>query len=630
MGLLGDNPRSINWLLMISFVLISLVPVSFLGSQMYKLAWDDAWREIHEKHRLLALNLGSPIQTFIQDHQSMLAMMTFAIQKVDQTDLESRQANVKLLKQSLQQIPEFQALILMDADEQAKIVIRENGTTQFDTDLYSNSPSYVDTVFNEEGQLSGAVFSEIDKKPTILITHPVLDVDENLIGVLIGELKISFIEELRKRIAFGEGGHSAIVDQSGRVVAHPNGKWMEEIRDISSIDIIQKVMVGETGVTEFYSPFVKEQMVAGYTGVPNIGWGIIVPQPKKEVENQVYAILSTQLLWAVIGFALAVVFAILIARWITRPIFKLARNAGNLIKQDYEGELPAIAKSSPMEIQQLDKSLRNLVNGLQSSREEISDLNVSLQHRVDEATEQLQDTNQQLRHALERSDEFMSFARHDLRKPIAVITDITDSLNNDLAQGIEDKDSLKDLLGLIQKTAKYMNHIVTDFLGKDASADDKMIIQKIESNINDVVQLITKSNERYANRKGIKLDVSLDKSIKHNYLDEARISQVCQNLIDNAIKFCKSGDEITISTHQHQNGIEVRVSDTGPGLTNDDLKKVFSKDVKLSNKPTGGEISTGVGLVICKHIIELHDGQIGVQNNPEHGCSFWFHLSHAA
>jgi len=72
--------------------------------------------------------------------------------------------------------------------------------------------------------------------------------------------------------------------------------------------------------------------------------------------------------------------------------------------------------------------------------------------------------------------------------------------------------------------------------------------------------------------------------------------------------------------------VEVRVTDTGPGLTKQDLAQVFNKNVKLSNKPTGGEISTGTGLVICKQIIDLHGGEIGVNNNAERGCSFWFHL----
>ena len=99
--------------------------------------------------------------------------------------------------------------------------------------------------------------------------------------LLIGELKIAPIEKLRRGIRFGKGGHSAIVDNHGRVIAHPNPDWMNnDIVDLSNLPIVQKMMAGETGVTEFFSPFKKHDMVAGYTSVAGLGWGIMVPQPK--------------------------------------------------------------------------------------------------------------------------------------------------------------------------------------------------------------------------------------------------------------------------------------------------------------------------------------------------------------
>ena len=60
-----------------------------------------------------------------------------------------------------------------------------------------------------------------------------------------------------------------------------------EAKDLSHLNVVQEMMAGKSGVTEFYSPFVKENMVVGFTSVPEIGWGIMVPQPKSEVEEQV-------------------------------------------------------------------------------------------------------------------------------------------------------------------------------------------------------------------------------------------------------------------------------------------------------------------------------------------------------
>jgi len=249
-----------------------------------------------------------------------------------------------------------------------------------------------------------------------------------------------------------------------------------------------------------------------------------------------------------------------------------------------------------------------------------------LQQRIDDAITKLKITNQQLSAALEKREEFASFARHDLRKPIAVIGDIAETLIEESEKGVLQIKGINDALALIHKTTKYMGSIVDDFLSKDAFTDGKITLNKSSTDLNHIVRLMFDVNKAYAKRKGINLHLQIDDSIQAIELDEARISQVCQNIIDNAVKFCNRSDHVTVSSRRLHDSIEVSVSDTGPGLTEQDLTRVFQKGAHLSNKPTGGEISTGTGLLICKQIIEAHHGKIEVKNNPERGCTFRFEL----
>src|SRR5258708_3199626 len=76
----------------------------------------------------------------------------------------------------------------------------------------------------------------------------------------------------------------------------------------------------------------------------------------------------------------------------------------------------------------------------------------------------------------------------------------------------------------------------------------------------------------------------------------------------------------------HNVSVVVDICDSGPGLTKEELDRVFTKYSRLSNKPTGGESSSGLGLAICKQFIDLHGGKIGVSNNPDHGATFWFSI----
>jgi len=146
------------------------------------------------------------------------------------------------------------------------------------------------------------------------------------------------------------GGHSAIVDQKGRVIAHPNAKWMREIKDLSHISIVKAMMASETGVTEFYSPFVDETMVAGFATVPEIGWGIMVPQPKSEIEAHVNRFLYAQLGWAVFGLCLAIIISWMLIHWILRPAKELCHAAITMLNNELNREIPRPPKNAPREI----------------------------------------------------------------------------------------------------------------------------------------------------------------------------------------------------------------------------------------------------------------------------------------
>jgi signal transduction histidine kinase len=618
--------RPLNQLLLATFVIVALLPVGVLGYKLYQAAWDNAWREIHEKHRLLALNLASPIRIYLHDRQAILRILAARFQE-DPGTLATARSAAQILKYTHKNTPDFYALILLNPD--GTLIGSSTGEKPLNEtaiELYARENCFLKTRQTASPQISGIKRSPLSGLPTIILSQPVYNKQSRLSAVLLAELKIDTIEVLRKNIHFGVKGHSAIVDQNGHVIAHPNPAWMEEMRDLSKLSIVRKMMARETGVTQFYSPFIKEDMVAGYTSVPGIGWGIMVPQPKSEVAAQVYRLLMVQTSWAGAGLLLAILLAFLLARIVTRPLNKLAYNARQLSRNNYQGQLPSLTVSAPLEIHQLDKSLHELLSGLIESREQYKELNASLQERIDAATRQLRDTNTQLETALLRADEFIGFARHDLRKPVAVINDVASTLKETLQITGKPPADLADLLELIEKSGSYMQDIITDFLGEITLHEDNVTFDPGQINLNILVHFIMTSNQAYARRKQIKLEMNLKKDLPEIYADDSRIIQVINNLVDNAIKFGTAGSTVTVVTRASGKEIVVEVKDNGPGLTDADLQKVFTKHARLSNKPTGGETSTGLGLVICKRIIELHHGSIGVNNNPEGGCTFWFRL----
>jgi len=98
-----------------------------------------------------------------------------------------------------------------------------------------------------------------------------------------------YFSELRKAITFGEHGHAAIFDRAGHIIAHPSPEWEATLHDLSQAPPVAAAMRGGTGVTTFFSPAVKAQMITGYAAVPGVGWGVMVPQPLSEIAARAHS-----------------------------------------------------------------------------------------------------------------------------------------------------------------------------------------------------------------------------------------------------------------------------------------------------------------------------------------------------
>jgi HAMP domain-containing protein len=154
--------------------------------------------------------------------------------------------------------------------------------------------------------------------------------------LMIGSLDPAFIRQVQRSITFGERGHSMIVDATGRVVAHPNAEWEASSKDASKLSVVQKMMRGETGVTQFYSPPMAADMIAGHTTVPGVGWGVMVPQPMSELAARAREVRNATIIVSAIGIVIASVIAWLLARFLAAPIVAVARATSAVATGSYD------------------------------------------------------------------------------------------------------------------------------------------------------------------------------------------------------------------------------------------------------------------------------------------------------
>lgn len=236
-------------------------------------------------------------------------------------------------------------------------------------------------------------------------------------------------------------------------------------------------------------------------------------------------------------------------------------------------------------------------------------------------------THLTLKRLSQLKDEFLRIASHDLKNPLWSVMTSAQMLQELYQPGTELDANAMRMLSIIYKHSKSMQRIIEDFLDFQAAEDGQLTLTKKPVDLNQLMRQAAEANSENAQKKGLVVNLELAESLPLVVADEARIGQVIENFVGNAIKFtAKQGGPTTLRTSGEGNNILVEVSDSGPGLKEEDIAKAFIKYARLSNKPTGGEKSSGLGLSICKQLIELHEGQIGIKNNPTGGATFWFKL----
>jgi signal transduction histidine kinase len=260
---------------------------------------------------------------------------------------------------------------------------------------------------------------------------------------------------------------------------------------------------------------------------------------------------------------------------------------------------------------------------------ELRESNARLEQRVAERTAELEDAlqrlqalNEQLQTVNAQKDLFLGMAAHDLRTPITVIQGFTDLLLHPRTPPEE----FPEIVHVIRETLQNMLAMLNDILDITAIESGKLKLKPRRVKVAPYLEDILHLNGMIAVRKHIQLKDEIAPNLGEGYFDPDRIEQVFNNLLSNAFKFSHEGTTVTLRARRVNGNFMFSVVDQGQGIPADELSTVFGAFQKTSTRPTAGERSTGLGLSICKRIVELHGGAIHVESEPGRGSTFTFFL----
>lgn len=217
--------------------------------------------------------------------------------------------------------------------------------------------------------------------------------------------------------------------------------------------------------------------------------------------------------------------------------------------------------------------------------------------------------------------DFVANVSHELRTPLASINGYAETL---LHGAIDDRENAQQFVQIIYDDAQRLTILVNDLLDLAKIESGKLSLTLVPVSLLSIVSQACERFTRTAEMHNITLSSDIPVDTPNILADEARIMQVFINLIDNAIKYTPAGGRISVNVSQYENLIQVSITDTGFGIPEEDLPRVFERFYRVDKARSRKLGGTGLGLAIVKHLVQAHNGTVRAKSILGQGSTFIF------
>lgn len=284
-----------------------------------------------------------------------------------------------------------------------------------------------------------------------------------------------------------------------------------------------------------------------------------------------------------IVIAMSVLLALLISRFILKPIKQITNESANLSKGRYDGLT------------------------IRTSSEEFDQLN-----------DTLVDANEDILKADKARKELLGNVSHDLRTPLTMIVGYGEMIRDLPEENSEEN------INIIIDEAKRLSTLVDDLIDISRMEDDQVELDRKDVSLNDILKSVFHQYEKYCESRNITLDLVLQDDVMVN-VDEKRIRQVLYNFINNALNYNDKEDQkITLGVERDGDRYRVYVLDNGEGIAESDLENVWDRYYKVDKEHKRHHIGSGIGLSLSKEILLAHDLNYGVESKVDEYSKFYF------